>query len=63
MPPPATSKATGPEGQLESFIEKFKPQHQTIIRAARKKLRKRFPTAIELAYDNYNFFSLGLMSI
>ena len=25
----------------------------------RKSLRKRFPTAYELAYDNYNFFVIG----
>ena len=48
-----------PEEQLQSFIQKFEPQHQAVIRAARKKLRKRFPTATELAYDNYNFFVIG----
>ena len=53
------SKATDPEKQLQSFIEKFEPPHQVIIRAARKKLRKRFPTATELVYDNYNFFVIG----
>jgi hypothetical protein len=30
-----------------------------LIRAVRKALRKRFPTANELAYDNYNFFVIG----
>jgi hypothetical protein len=53
------SKSAAPEDQLRSFIEKFEPQHQAIIRAARKKLRKRFPTATELVYDNYNFFVIG----
>jgi len=53
------SKATDPEEQLQSFIAKFEPRHQAVIRAARKKLRKRFPTATELAYDNYNFFVIG----
>ncbi len=48
-----------PEKQLRSFIDKFEPQHQAVIRAARRKLRKRFPTATELAYDNYNFFVIG----
>lgn len=47
------------EKQLKSFIAKFGPKHQTLIRALRKALRKRFPTAYELAYDNYNFFVLG----
>jgi hypothetical protein len=48
-----------PEGQLRTFIGKFEPQHQAVIRAARKALRKIFPTATELAYDNYNFFVIG----
>jgi hypothetical protein len=52
-------KGTDPEKQLQSLIGKFEPRHQTIIRAARKKLRERFPTATELVYDNYNFFVIG----
>ena len=48
-----------PEARLRDFIEKFEPEHQTLIRAVRRKLRKRFPTAIEMAYDNYNFFVIG----
>ena len=48
-----------PETQLESFIDKFEPKQRTLIRAVRKALRKRFPTAYELAYDNYNFFVVG----
>jgi Domain of unknown function (DU1801) len=47
------------EDQLRIFVKKFEPQHQAIIRAARRALRKRFPTANELAYDNYNFFVIG----
>jgi hypothetical protein len=47
------------EHQLASFIAKFERKHQAVIRAARKALRKRFPTANELAYDNYNFFVIG----
>jgi hypothetical protein len=57
--PRTTSKSTELEDQLRGFIEKFEPQYQAIIRAARKKLRKRFPTATELVYDNYNFFVIG----
>jgi len=47
------------ERQVESFIDKFEPGHQALIRAVRKALRKRFPTANELVYDNYNFFVIG----
>jgi uncharacterized protein DUF1801 len=45
--------------QLQKFIAKFDPKHQAIIRSARRVLRKQFPTANELAYDNYNFFVIG----
>ena len=47
------------EKQLKGFIDKFDPKHQTLIRAVRRSLRKRFPTAFELVYDNYNFFVIG----
>jgi len=50
------------EEQLASFIEKFEPKHQKVIREVRKALRKRLPAANELAYDNYNFFALGYCS-
>lgn len=59
MPRTARSNATDPEEQLRSFIEKFDPKHRAVIRAVRKALRKRFPTATELVYDNYNFFVIG----
>lgn len=48
-----------PEERLKIFIRKFTPHHQAVIRGARNKLRKRFPTATEVAYDNYNFFVIG----
>ena len=54
-----TTKSAAPEEQLQNFIHKFEPKHQAVIRAARRALRKRFPTANELAYDNYNFFVIG----
>jgi hypothetical protein len=44
------------EKQLQGFIEKFEPKHQALIRAMRKALRKRMPSANELVWDNYNFF-------
>jgi hypothetical protein len=47
------------ERQLKGFIDKFEPKHQRLIRAVRKALRRRFPTACELVYDNYNFFVIG----
>lgn len=47
------------EKQLRTFIQKFEPRHRVLIRAIRKSVRKRFPTANELVYDNYNFFVIG----
>src|SRR5256885_14865759 len=51
--------SVNPERQLKSFIEKFAPKDQRLIRAVRSALRKRLPTANELVYDNYNFFVIG----
>jgi hypothetical protein len=48
-----------PEAQLRSFIEKFDPKDQKLIRSVRSAVRKRFPAAHELVYDNYNFFVIG----
>jgi hypothetical protein len=58
MPAQKRSSST-PADQLEAFIDKFDPPNQSLIRATRKVLRKRFPTAYELVYDNYNFFVIG----
>lgn len=58
----ATTNLTQPadaERQLQSFIKKFEPEHQRVIKAARRALRTLWPTATELAYDNYNFFVIG----
>jgi Domain of unknown function (DU1801) len=54
-----SSKPANAERQLKSFIAKFDPAHQTLIRSVRRTLRRQFPTAYELAYDNYNFFVIG----
>jgi hypothetical protein len=47
------------ENQLEKFIGKFEPTLQRLINSVRKELRRRFPSAHELVYDNYNFFVIG----
>jgi hypothetical protein len=48
-----------PEKRLKGFIDKFDPRHRALIRDVRRALRRRFPTATELVYDNYNFFVIG----
>jgi hypothetical protein len=48
-----------PEQLFEGFVAKFEPAMGKLIRACRAAMRKRFPTAYELVYDNYNFFVIG----
>ena len=55
----STGTMTDPKKQLESFIRKFAPSDRRLIHAVRRALRKRFPAANELVYDNYNFFVIG----
>jgi hypothetical protein len=50
---------TTPAAQVASFIAKFDPDMARLIRACRRALRRRFPTANEIVYDNYNFFVIG----
>ena len=47
------SKTPTPEAQVRSFINTFEPKDQKLFRSVRASVRKRFPTANELAYD-YN---------
>jgi hypothetical protein len=48
-----------PANQITGFIAKFDPKVARLIRSLRVALRKRFPTAFELVYDNYNFLVFG----
>jgi len=48
-----------PAKQLAAFIGKFDPRIAKLVRSARSILRNRFPTAIELVYDNYNWLVVG----
>ena len=56
--PPVIPRDT-PERQLARFIAKFAPDLASLIRALRRKMRQRLPQALELVYDNYNFFVIG----
>lgn len=47
------------ERQLATFIARFEPSHAALIRASRAEMQRRLPSAIELVYDNYNFFVIG----
>jgi hypothetical protein len=57
-----TVPTVSPAKQIAGFIAKFDPKIARQIRACRSVLRKRFPAAIELVYDNYNFFVIGFCS-
>jgi Domain of unknown function (DU1801) len=48
-----------PEAQLRSFNDRFNPEHQKFIRSVRAAVRKRLPTANELAYDYSSFFVIA----
>jgi hypothetical protein len=56
---PATASALSPAKQLEAFIAKFEPATAKLIRECRAEMRTLMPTAVELVYDNYNFFVIG----
>lgn len=52
-------KVETPVSQLSGFIDKFESKNAALVRGALKVLRKRFPTAVELVYDNYNALAIG----
>jgi hypothetical protein len=56
---PEERTATDAETSLSAFVARFAPAHQQLIRELRAALRRRFPAAHELVYDNYNFFVIG----
>jgi hypothetical protein len=53
------ARKKSPQAEVGSFIAKFEPRLQKLLRAARRELRRRFPTAVEQVYDNYNFLVFG----
>src|SRR3569833_2808574 len=59
---PSRKSEPSPSRALASFISKFDPAVARTIRSCRAALRKRFPTANEIVFDNYNFFVIGYSS-
>jgi len=53
------TKEPTPEAQLRSWIARLDPKVQTLARSVRAAVRKRFPTANELAYDYTRFVVIG----
>src|ERR1700674_871727 len=58
-PKTKSAPAESPAKQIASFIAKFDPKMAKLITSLRAATRKRFPTSIELVYDNYNFLVFG----
>ena len=56
---------TGPRSttakQIAGFLAKYTPQIRKEARAARRILRQRMPTAVEVVYDNYNALVFGFV--
>ena len=56
----STTKApAAAEAALREFIAKFDAPRRRLIGEVRAAMRRRFPAANELVYDNYNFFVIG----
>ena len=59
---PATTRRSAPSSPaklLAGCIARYDPSVASLARAARAAMRKRFPTALELVYDNYQFLAIG----
>jgi len=48
-----------PAAQLRAYIEKLDPKNQKLFRSVRAAVRKRFPSANELAYDYSHALVIG----
>jgi len=60
MPVPKTRKASAsPQGQLDTFIDKYRPEVAALARACLAKMRARLPGATQIVYDNYNALVVG----
>jgi hypothetical protein len=52
-------EASQAEQQLASFIAKFSPEVGALAQSILAAMRERYPTAIQLVYDNYNALAIG----
>jgi hypothetical protein len=48
-----------PETQLASFITKYTPEIAALAEGILNRMRKLYPTAVEIVYDNYNALAIG----
>jgi hypothetical protein len=57
--PDSRAHLGSPARRLTAAIAKFDPAVVRVVRAALTILRRRFATAVELVYDNYNALAIG----
>lgn len=55
----AKAPVQDPELQLASFLAKFSPEVAAQAEACLNIMRRRYPTATELVYDNFNALAIG----
>lgn len=53
------ARADDPEKQLAGFLAKYTPEIAAVAEATRNQMRKLYPMALELVYDNYNALAIG----
>jgi hypothetical protein len=53
------ARPADPEYQLASFLAKYSTEVSDLAESLRGRLRKLYPTALELVYDNYNALAIG----
>jgi hypothetical protein len=53
------ARAASAEAQLDGFIACFTPEVAALAHAVLAKMRRLYPHALELVYDNYNALAVG----
>jgi hypothetical protein len=53
------AEAADANAQLDAFMAKFSPEIAARAKATLREMRKLYPTALELVYDNYNALAIG----
>jgi hypothetical protein len=52
-------KASSAEEELASFLAKYTPEVASLAESILGEMRRRYPVALELVYDNYNALAIG----
>jgi hypothetical protein len=53
------ARTVDPEEQLAGFLAKYTPEIAVQAEAVRHEMRRLYPMALELVYDNYNALAIG----